>query len=241
MICNAKAIYTGVFLIGFGLLATGCFNESKISSPAASLADDETRLAVETTIPDNETTITVKPKQDVSYDEPKEPTVKQAGADHASEDGADSGDGDAAADQEQTSDQPKKIDHPPFNPDKPTLMGFAINASRNAVVQRYGEPDHQSEMKGPEETIDVFQYTGFSVGFNASHRILFIDVDSDEVNPGLSGIRIGSAADEVISTLGKPFSDTEYVISYQGAGMVLKLDMDPGLHKVTSIKLFASE
>lgn len=115
-----------------------------------------------------------------------------------------------------------------------------------------GDPKHSAEVRlGPpastyvlndEETggILVHEYGGYQVGFDPHGRVVFIDVRSENVDPGLGGIRVRSDADAVVRALGRPTSRTDRVLTYERDGAVLKFDLDPGRDSVLSIKLFAA-
>ncbi|PDO11527.1 MAG: hypothetical protein BLM47_02040 [Candidatus Reconcilbacillus cellulovorans] len=115
-----------------------------------------------------------------------------------------------------------------------------------------GDPKHSAEARlGPpastyvlndEETggILVYEYGGYQVGFDPHERIVFIDVRSENTDPGLGSIRVRSDADAVVRALGRPTSRTDRVLTYERDGAVLKFDLDPGRDSVLSIKLFAA-
>lgn len=121
-----------------------------------------------------------------------------------------------------------------------TLLGLAIDDPMLMVSSLFGKPDEQYVMEDGSEVLVVHNYPGFTIGFNEHEGVHFIDIYSQDMDPGLQGIRIGSTTDEVISTLGEPLSLTSSVIMYEDAGSVLKLDIDQQTATVVSIKLFSS-
>ena len=133
-------------------------------------------------------------------------------------------------------------DNPP-QPDevRHTLYGIAIGDSQDAVTNKFGQPASSLVMEDGEETLTVFRYNAFSVGFNSRHEVQFIEVTAELPDPGLGGIRLGSSSSDAIRLLGEPDINTEYVLSYASGGAVLKMDVDPQLQKITAIRLFVAE
>lgn len=121
---------------------------------------------------------------------------------------------------------------------KPTLMGLQLNSSKSTVITKFGEPKNQHKLEDDGGVINVMNYDDFSVGLNTDNQVEYIEVQTDEVDPGLGGIRVGSTTSDVIDKLGKPSANSSYVMSYNSPGAVLKLDVDIDLDQIISIKLF---
>jgi hypothetical protein len=128
---------------------------------------------------------------------------------------------------------------PAYSPTQPKVMGLAINDLQQNVISKNGEPKASYVMDDPTEPITVYQYEGFSVGFNSANRVQFVEVSSEKVNPGLNGLRLGQTTNQALDLLGKPDTNSSYVLSYNSATAVLKLDIDPKTKTIQSIKLFA--
>jgi hypothetical protein len=126
----------------------------------------------------------------------------------------------------------------PFDFQKPTLMGFTIHDPLDAVVARFGQPQAESQMADGPRVIQVLEYPGFLFGA-ADKSILFIEVTSDQVNPGLNQFRIGQTVEEAQKALGPADSLNDFVMIYDLDHMILKCDLDPSTRQVISIKLFA--
>jgi hypothetical protein len=127
---------------------------------------------------------------------------------------------------------------PAFSSKQPKIMGLAIGEAQEKAIAQHGKPLESYIMEDPAEPITVYEYEGFSIGFNADNEIQFVDVSSTKVNPGLSGLRIGQTSNQAIEVLGKPDKNTSYVISYNTKTAILKLDIDPKTKTIQSIKLF---
>jgi hypothetical protein len=127
---------------------------------------------------------------------------------------------------------------PGFSSKNPKIMGLAIHDLQEKVIAQYGKPADSFVMEDPTEPITVYQYEGFSVGFNSTNEIQFIDVSSAKVNPGLNGLRLGYTSSQALEALGKPDKNSSYVMTYITKTAILKLDIDPKTKQIQSIKLF---
>ncbi|RXZ80166.1 hypothetical protein EBB07_19605 [Paenibacillaceae bacterium] len=132
----------------------------------------------------------------------------------------------------------KKAKTPAWDSALPKLNSLAIGDSKESVVKRFGEPNESYTLADEKESLTVSEYNGFSVGFNDTHRIQFIEIYDANVATGLNGLGIGDAEDAALKALGKPNSHTSYLLGYKAAGALLKLDLDPKSKEIISIKLF---
>ncbi len=126
-----------------------------------------------------------------------------------------------------------------YKEEKPTLMGLSIGADKTIALAKFGTYKNQFIMDEDEETITVYEYADFSIGFNAGNKLEFVDVHSPDIDPGLGGLRLGQKTEDAVAILGKPDQNTTYVLSYKAQGTVLKIDIDPKQNTIQSIKLFA--
>jgi hypothetical protein len=126
-----------------------------------------------------------------------------------------------------------------FDLSNPTLMGFAMNASADEVLEQFGEPLSKSFMNDDLEPLNIFEYPGFIIGFDSLDKIVFIEVNSPDVNPGLNNFRIGQTVEDARDRLGAPNSLNEYVMIYTSNDLIMKLDIDAQTNRIHSIKLFA--
>ncbi|WP_173217481.1 DUF4309 domain-containing protein [Paenibacillus alba] len=135
--------------------------------------------------------------------------------------------------------KPKVKAEDAYQQEKPTLMGLKLGTSKNAVLDRFGKAKKQFVMDEEEDPIQVYDFIDFSVGFNKKDALEFVDVHSTEIDPGLRGLHLGQKVQDAIDILGKPDSNSKYVLSYKSQGTLLKLDIDPNENTIQSIKLFA--
>lgn len=126
----------------------------------------------------------------------------------------------------------------PFDPQSPQLANIAMTDSKKRVLNLLGEPLDQYTMQDDDGPIEVLLYNGISVGFHPQKGIIFIEVSKHDIATGLAGIRVEQPVTTVIHALGKPNTETEFMISYEAADALLKMDIDPVTQEVQSIKLF---
>lgn len=125
----------------------------------------------------------------------------------------------------------------PFDKARPTLMGFSIGDSAEAVVTRFGKPLAETSMNDGQY-LHVLEYPGFRFGADEDNKIVFIEVLTDQVAPGLNQFRIGQTVEEAQRALGPADSLNEYVMIYNFDGVVLKCDLNPNNNTVIAIRLF---
>lgn len=126
-----------------------------------------------------------------------------------------------------------------FDHSNPTLMGFTVNDTMDQVIKQFGNPLNKSMMNDDSEILQIYDYPGFIIGFNSLDKIVFIEVNSSEVNPGLNDFHIGQTVADARVRLGAPDSLNEYVMIYSSNQIIMKLDIDPKSNKIQSIKLFS--
>ncbi|MCM3626550.1 hypothetical protein M3194_04125 [Paenibacillus glycanilyticus] len=126
-----------------------------------------------------------------------------------------------------------------WNAAHPVMLGLAIGDSNAKVSERYGKADDVYSLEDDSEAIEVYEYKGFAVGINAQKTIQYIEVYDKSIVTGLSGIRVDDRTEAVLKALGKPSSQNNYIITYQGKDSLLKFDLDPDRDKIVSIKLLA--
>ena len=125
----------------------------------------------------------------------------------------------------------------PFDTTKPALMGFTIGDSLDAVTTRFGKAESESTMNDGQ-LLHIMEYPGFRFGASEDKKIVFIEVTSDQLAPGLNQFRVGQTVDEAQKALGPANSLNEYVMIYEFNDLILKCDLNPNTDTVISIKLF---
>lgn len=122
---------------------------------------------------------------------------------------------------------------------KPSLMGISLTDNISTVTLKLGKPEHEYTMDEEEDPIVAYEYSGFVIGFNKVKLVQFVEITSNELNPGLNGFKLGQSVKDAVQALGKPDTSTKYAMSYKSGGTILKLDVDPTTQNILSIKLFA--
>jgi hypothetical protein len=129
----------------------------------------------------------------------------------------------------------------PYTQSKPTLLGLTLKMKAAAVETQIGKPKLQFTMEDETDPLVVYDYESFMVGFNKNNELEFIDIRSDEIDPGLGGLKLGSKVSEAISLIGQPDTNSSYVLTYKSEGALLKLDVNPSSSTISSIKLFKTK
>jgi hypothetical protein len=124
-----------------------------------------------------------------------------------------------------------------WDADHPTLLGIAIGDREAKVNERFGDETDSYVLDEESDKIQVHEYDGFAVGINGSKTVQYVEIYSENISAGLSGLQIGDQPDAAIRLLGKPEKQTTYLLSYEADGAMLKLDLDPSQNKIISIKL----
>lgn len=141
-------------------------------------------------------------------------------------------------------------DHPPdvqegeqvnLLKEEPRLMQISLEDTRETVIKLHGTPESTFLMEHEVDPLTVYQYAEFTVGFNQVGTVEFVDVTSQEADPGLNGLSLGASVNDCLEVLGKPSIQTEYVLNYMSESAILKMDIDPNKYTIHSIKLFALE
>jgi hypothetical protein len=118
------------------------------------------------------------------------------------------------------------------------LFGMRLGESKQAFIDRFGLPKNEYFTEGEEDSLFVYAYDQFDVGFNQQNKTEFIILRVHDADPDLFGIKIGSSVSQVLRTLGPADQQTSYVLTYTRNHSILKLDIDIELQTIISIKLF---
>ncbi|WP_127534070.1 hypothetical protein [Paenibacillus kobensis] len=122
---------------------------------------------------------------------------------------------------------------------KPTLAGIALGEQKADVKKKSGAPLDSYDQEDEETALEIYEYDGYTVGFGPNAQgVLFIEIYDKKVNSGLSALHVGDKEDQAVKALGKPASQTPYLLSYETKNGLLKLDLDPDNHEIVTLKLF---
>ncbi|MCD9025601.1 hypothetical protein [Cohnella silvisoli] len=139
---------------------------------------------------------------------------------------------------------PTEIVLPPensFQRNSPSLGGIKLGASDKAVYKQYGLPKETYSLPGDNQTIEIWEYAGVSVGLNASNQVVYVEITSSDVNTGIQGLVSGMKGSEAAHLLGVENDDQTNVLSVEVTGGWFKIDLDPDTQQVLSLKLLGKE
>jgi hypothetical protein len=125
-----------------------------------------------------------------------------------------------------------------FNPNDPTLMGLRIGDLAEKFIEQWGQGNDILRVDDPDSPYTVYSFPGISIGVDMNRTLMFISIDSAEIDTGLGGVKVGQKIEEAIQLLGPPSTNSKFVVSYRTNTTILKLDVDPERNIILSIKLF---
>lgn len=131
-------------------------------------------------------------------------------------------------------------DHSAWAAAKPMLHGLAIGDTVTRVEMLFGKESDSYTLDEETETIEVLEFDGFAVGINDDKNVHYIEVYGKDISAGLSGLQIGDQPESALKSLGKPDTQTAFLLTYAAEGAMLKLDLDPEQDEIVSIKLLAA-
>ncbi|NQX59913.1 DUF4309 domain-containing protein [Paenibacillus qinlingensis] len=229
-----KPILVGCMPVAIAsFLVTGC-QESSAPAPKATIDATTTYIPSQVNQESTPPTIVVSPTSTPVVDESIKHEAQVAGITKVDQDDVPS---QIFASPKPTA-KPKIKAEDAYQQEKPTLMGLKLGTPKASVLERFGKVKKQFLME--EDDIEVYDFNDFSVGFNSKGTLEFVDVHSIDIDPGLHGLRLGQSQQDAIAILGKPDTNSTYVLSYKAQGTLLKIDIDPHDNTIQSIKLFAN-
>lgn len=126
-----------------------------------------------------------------------------------------------------------------FDLKNPSIIGLKLGDSYEKVLALWGKSKTIFPIDDPDGPFTIYTYSSFSIGINTDKKVMFISVDSKEIDPGLGGVRVQQSIEDLIRLLGSPQSKTEVVVNYMSDTTILKIDIDAQTNQILSIKLFS--
>ncbi len=126
---------------------------------------------------------------------------------------------------------------PTFQANSPSLAHLKLGYTDKDVVKRYGMPEDTYLMPGDDETIEIWEYDGLSVGLNEKDKVVYIEIASKKVDTGIVDLDYGMKGALAAELLGIPEGDRTNVLSLEVTGGRLKIDLDPDTQNVLAFKL----
>ncbi|WP_372663820.1 hypothetical protein [Cohnella sp.] len=139
---------------------------------------------------------------------------------------------------------PKKQELPPetaFQPESPSLGGIGLGATDKDVFKQFGLPLDTYPLPGGAQTVDIWEYSGFSIGLNSQDKVVYVEISSAEVRTGIRGLANGMDGAKAALLLGLPNDDQTHVLTLEVTGGWIKLDLDPETQNVLSLKLLSND
>jgi hypothetical protein len=122
---------------------------------------------------------------------------------------------------------------------KPMLASISLKLKQADVQKKLGTPTDSYTQDSEGGPIEIFEYKGLTIGFGSEEQgVLFIEAYTEDIVTGLNGLKVGDTEEAAVKALGKPDSQSSYLLTYKTASSLLKLDLDPDSHEILSIKLF---
>ncbi|CAM4307247.1 hypothetical protein [Paenibacillus tarimensis] len=120
----------------------------------------------------------------------------------------------------------------------PSLKGISLGDSRSSVTKQYGSPADSYSLSERKSQVEVYDYEGFTVGFDEGGHVHFVEVYGEGLQTGIAKLLIGDEGDKAKKVLGTPHSSTKFVLTYTAEQTMLKLDLEPDTGRIVSMKLF---
>ena len=130
---------------------------------------------------------------------------------------------------------------PSFEPKSPSLAGIKLGAADKDVVKHFGLPVETYPLPDDDQTIEIWEYAGFSVGLNETDKVVYIEITSNKVSTGINGLLNGMDGSQAAELLGIQSDTQSNVLAVEVSGGWFKLDLDPDTQKVLSLKLLSRE
>lgn len=124
-----------------------------------------------------------------------------------------------------------------FDAERPALGSIALGADETAVAGAYGTPASRYALPDGPQRIEMREYEGLTVGFDANGKVVYVEITSERTETGIRGLSVGTGAKDAAKALGLSSPTDSNVIAARVNGGLLKLDLDPGSRDVLSIKL----
>jgi hypothetical protein len=129
----------------------------------------------------------------------------------------------------------------PFQSSSPSLAGISLGASEKDVVQHYGLPAGTYPLPGDKQTVEIWEYAGFSIGLNTSNQVVYVEITSSGVDTGIEGLLSGMKGAQAAQILGIENDEHTNVLAAEVTGGWFKIDLDPETRQVLSLKLLSHE
>ncbi|QMV43909.1 hypothetical protein [Cohnella cholangitidis] len=128
-----------------------------------------------------------------------------------------------------------------FQSKTPSLAGIKLGTVEKDIVDNKGLPNDTYSLPGDDQNVNIWEYDGYSIGFNDKNKVVYVEINSSDVSTGIQHLRYGMKGSEAAELLGIPTEDQSNVLALEVSGGWLKLDLDPDTQQVLSLKLLSKD
>lgn len=107
-------------------------------------------------------------------------------------------------------------------------------------MSKLGEPTEIYSLPGDTNAVEIWQYSGYSIGLSAHDKVVYIEVTSPEIATGIKGLTIGTQGTTAAQILGIDSDNSTQVLTLEVTAGWFKLDLDPDSQSVISLKLISN-
>ncbi|WP_080837311.1 hypothetical protein [Cohnella massiliensis] len=127
----------------------------------------------------------------------------------------------------------------PAAPDtRPSYAGLSLGMSVNEVIGQLGSPNDRYPIADRSGNVQMHEYDGLTVGYDASGAAVYIEITAASVPTGIEGLTVGQAEARAAEALGIDVPSDSNVLQASAAQGWVKADIDPSTRTVLSVKWF---
>ncbi|MFD2329670.1 hypothetical protein ACFSR7_10500 [Cohnella sp. GCM10020058] len=124
---------------------------------------------------------------------------------------------------------------------EPRLGGISLGMTLTDAENEIGGPAGDSyTLPDAGRTVELREYDGLTVGFDASEHVVYVEITSAAVPSGLPNVEVGSSTEDAARSLSLKATPSSSSMTADVDGGILRLDLDPVADEVVTIKLIGS-
>ncbi len=105
---------------------------------------------------------------------------------------------------------------PVFQPRSPSLAGIKLGTSDKDVVKQYGLPKETYLLPGDTQSVNIWEYSGLSIGMNEQDKVVYVEITSSDIGTGIQGLKTGMDGFAAGELLGIPTDVQTNVLTVEG-------------------------
>ncbi|CAI6048721.1 hypothetical protein [Cohnella sp. JJ-181] len=134
-------------------------------------------------------------------------------------------------------DAPKETGEAPSR-DRPELGGISLGMDLTDAEAAIGaSPGDSYALPDAGRTISMREYGGLTVGYDASDRVVYVEISSANIRSGIPDVDVGSSSADAARRLALKEDPSAPSLTADVQGGILRLDLDPATGKVVALKL----